>query len=153
MRLNIQILKKGGTLNMEISLEGLDFAAAEREVEESRKPLPESDYQFRIDSVEHKIGQASGRPYLNWTMVVINHSEYSNKKFFYSTPLPWVNPQTQKLESTGLNFLVDLCKAVGKPWSGGKLLTEMYIGAIGSAKIGIKLDQNGRPQNEVKAIF
>ena len=138
---------------MEISLEGLDFAAAEKEVEESRKPLPESDYQFRIDSVEHKIGQTSGRPYLNWTMVVINHSEYSNKKFFYSTPLPWVNPQTQKLESTGLNFLVDLCKATGKPWSGGGLQTERYIGAVGNARLIIKMDTNGRPQNEVKAIF
>ena len=132
---------------------GLDFLAAEHEVEESRKPLPEADYQFRVDSVEAKVGNTSGRPYLNWTLVVINHPEFSNKKVFYSTPLPWVNPQTGKLEATGLNFLVDLCKAVGKPWTGGKLTTELYIGAMGNMRTGVKIDTNGKPQTEIKAVF
>ena len=138
---------------MEINMEGLDFASAEKEVEESRKPLPEGDYQVQIESVEHKVGKESGRPYLNWMLNVFNNAQYNGKKIFYSTPLPWTNPSSGKLESTGLNFLVDLCKAFGKPWEGGKLQTEQYIGAMGNARVAIKMDTKGRPQNEVKALF
>jgi len=141
---------------MEVNI-GLDFLAAEQEAEEALKPIPPFDYTFQVEGIEPKLSgltsKTPGRPYLNWTLSIINSPEYSGKKLFYSTPLPYHNPSSGKLETSGINFLVDMCKALGRPWQGGTFQTELYIGAVGNARVGQRVGQNGRPQNQVDSVF
>jgi len=137
---------------------GLDFAEAEREVEEQRRPASQGDYTLQVDAppdlkASGQQSKSPGRPYLNWRLSIINDSSFQGKKVFYSTPLPWTNPTTQQLETSGINFLVDLTKALGKPWAGGKLQTEAYVGLTCKARVGVKMDNKGQPQNEVQLFY
>src|SRR3990167_6368876 len=126
---------------------GLNFLVAEKEAEEGLKPVPPADYSFLVEGVEIKasgeMSKTPGRPYLNWTLSIINHPEYSGKKLFYSSPLPWQNPLSGKLETSGINFLVDMCKSLGQPWSGERIQTEMYIGRTGTARVSQKVASSG----------
>lgn len=135
---------------MEIEI-GVDFAQAEKEVAEARQPAPEGDYTVQVEQITPGTGKESGRPKLNWQLTIVGHPEWSGKKVFYNTSLPWM--KDGRLETSGINFLVDLCKALGQPWTGGKLMTESYIGRTCKARLAVRQDQNGNPQNEVKALY
>lgn len=51
------------------------------------EPLPEGVYTLMIESVEERIGQNSGQPYLNWTFVVTEPDEYAGRKLWDNTSL------------------------------------------------------------------
>lgn len=134
---------------MEIDI-GLDFNAAEAAVEEQRRAAPEADYTLQVVDVVYGHGKASGRPKLNWQFKIVNDVQFSEKRVFYNTSLPWTNKNTGQYEDSGVSFLVDVCKALGRPWQGGKLDTNHYLGLTCRAHV-IQEVQEGRdrPDNQI----
>ena len=126
--------------------------------------VPTGTYQFTIKSVQHtKTGPNSknpGRPMLKWTIEVADPDGSGNANVFYNTPLPYMTNEGVNVDGTGL--LVSVCKAVGMPWTGGQLNTDLYIGRSGQVEIKQKPrqikgpdgtyidDPDGEKQNEVK---
>lgn len=84
-------------------------------------PLPVGNYEVQIDGFDMK-STATGRPMIAWTLSVINNPLHNNRKLFYNCPLPY------GAETSGIGFLVALCEAVNKPWSGGGIDPAEYIG-------------------------
>ena len=84
-------------------------------------PLPVGNYEVQVDGFDMK-ATAAGRPMIAWTLSVINNPKYNNRKLFYNCPLP------QGSETGGIGFLVALCEAVGKPWSGAGIDPAEYVG-------------------------
>jgi len=94
------------------------------------EPVPNGDYQFIVAGVESKNSQA-GRPMLKWTLNVTHDGK--ERKLFYNTVLPWV--KDDGLDTGGLGMLVQITKALGKPWTGQALSTEDYIGLAGMCQV------------------
>lgn len=107
---------------------------------DSFDPLPNGDYQFVVSSIESK-NSAAGRPMLKWTFN-INHNG-QDRKLFYNTVLPWQHDG--ELDTGGLGMLVQVTKALGKPWTGQALSTEDYIGLAGMCQVYQKPKQIRQP--------
>lgn len=134
---------------MEFDL-GIDFQAAETAVEEQRRPADEGDYTLQVVEVTAGEGKQSGRPKFNWQFQIINDPRFNGKRVFYNTSLPWDNPKTQQRETGGINFLVDVCRALGRPWSGSKIDPQPYIGLTCKAHVTVRIpDGSDRPVNEI----
>jgi len=134
----------------------IDFQKAEAEVEESRKPPAPSNYEARCVAADVKNSgpnsKMPGRPYINWTVEIINSPDFNGKKIFHMTQLPWANPDTGEIVTSGIGFLVDLTKAMNKPWVGGKLETSDYIGIPFGIRTIVEPDQNGEPRARIKSV-
>lgn len=143
---------------MEIEI-GLDFMAAEQEVTESRKPAEIGDYTLQVieirASASGPTSKVPGRPMLGWELAIIGHPTYNGKRVFYNTMLPYADPNNgNKLNTSGISFLVDITKALGQPWQGGKLRTEEYIGKTCRATIGIEVNpKTGEQRNSIGKVF
>lgn len=96
--------------------------------EDKFDPMPAAAFEFQILAQESR-ETGAGRPTINWTLGVINHSEYVGRQVFYNTPLPW--DKDGQRDISGIGFLVALAKAVGREWSGGKIVPEEYVGLVG----------------------
>lgn len=122
---------------------GLDFAAAEKAVEESRKPVPVGDYTIQVGQEPEARTGKTGRPGLNWTLSIVGHPEFSGKKLFYYTPMPWTD-SAGVFVTSGINFLTDFCKALGTPWTGGKLNTTQMLGKTAKCRIKHEPSDDGK---------
>lgn len=136
---------------------GVDFATAEAEVELSRKPAPAGDYELIVSANPEKqttkeTSKKPNRPMLSWQLKIVNNSDSSlnGKMVFYNTPLPW--QFEGKFDTSGINFLVDLTKSLGKEWSGGRIATEDYISTTCRAKLKVT-EHNGKQRNEVEKFY
>lgn len=113
---------------------GVDFS----DVQDTDKfePMPVATYSFQIlDAISGETGD--GRPIIKWTIGIIESEEYNNRQLFYNTPLPWEKNGQQDI--SGVGFLVNITKGVGKPWDGKQLVTEDYIGSTGQVEVKQKL--------------
>ena len=143
---------------MEIDL-GIDFETAEKEVAESRKPVTPGDYTVQVTNItpgqSGSESKTPGRPYLNWELTVVGHSEFTGKKVWMITSLPWADASNgNRLLTSGINFLVDITKALGQPWQGGKLRTEEYHGRTCKATIGLEINKrSGEPRNTIDKVY
>ena len=143
---------------MQIDL-GIDFETAEKEVAESRKPVAIGDYSIQVTDIKPGVGGESsknpGRPLLNWELSIIGHPDYTGKKLFYNTSLPWADPSNgNRLLTSGLNFLTDLTKALGHPWAGRAIQTEQYIGLTCHVTVGHTINKKtGEPQAVVDKVY
>lgn len=123
---------------------GCDFDAAEK----LSGAIPEGDYKVQVSEV--KLGETGanskipGTPKIDWEFTVIEHQEFAGRKLFMTTP---VSP-----DGKGLNYLVALTKALGKPWSGKSLNTENYVGLSCRARV-IQDEYNGAINNKIKKVF
>ena len=91
--------------------------------------VPNGTYTFIVKNVDATDAKSSGRPMLKWTIAVPAPETGRDCNVFCNTVLPYkVNDE---LIVSGIFQLVSICKAVGMPWTGGKLITENYIGRSG----------------------
>lgn len=138
---------------MEIDL-GLDFEKAEAIVAEQRRAPTPGDYTLQCTDIKPGVSgdqsKVPGRPMLNFELSIVNNADFSGKKVFYNTMLPYADPLNgNKLLTSGLGFLVDLTKALGQPWTGGKLRTEDYIGRTCNATLGQEVNPKS---GELRAV-
>src|SRR5690606_6500456 len=70
--------KKGGSLVV-------DFSKIDRS--SRRVWVPDGEYLVEVDSVKDEIGQESGKPYLIWSLKIVEPEEYAGKKLRHTTSL------------------------------------------------------------------
>jgi hypothetical protein len=97
------------------------------------EPIEPGEYCARVDKVEEKIGQSSGKPYLNWTFEIFDNEVYKGRKCFYMT----------SLQEQSLWVLKKVLQAIG--FSDDELnrdveLNDLLVDAIGMECI-VKIDQ------------
>ena len=107
---------------------GVDFEDVKNE--DQFEPLPNATYDFTVASCEPKTA-LSGRPMIKWTFDIIY--EGRARKLFHNTVLPWT--KDGELDVSGIGMLVAVCKALGRPWSGGQITTEDYLGLAGACEV------------------
>jgi hypothetical protein len=56
------------------------------DVKSGFEPIPEGKYEAVVFEVEQKVGQNSGKPYLNWQLK-IQGGEFDGRRLFYMTSL------------------------------------------------------------------
>ena len=56
------------------------------DVQDGFQPIPEGKYDATVFEVEQKVGQNSGKPYLNWQLK-IQGGEFDGRRVFYMTSL------------------------------------------------------------------
>jgi len=122
--------------------------------------LDNGTYEFRVKRIQ-EVKASNGRPMLKWSHAIINPTTGHDHTIFNNTVLPWVPPNETELDTGGVGMLVQQCKAVGLPWTGGKLNTDDYIGRVGQLEIKQKTrqvkgpagtyvdDPNGEQVNEI----
>lgn len=123
---------------------GIDFDSAEK----ASGPMPDGDYDVQL--VDANLGETGpnskvpGTPKIDWMFEVINHSnpDYNGRKLFMTTVI----------STNGAGTLVSLTKALGTPWKGTKLDTDIYLGAHCKAKV-ITEEYNGNFQNKIKKVY
>jgi hypothetical protein len=85
------------------------------------EPLPEGEYEATVFEVEQKVGQSSGKPYLNWQFK-LQDPNYDNRRAFFMTSLSpnalWKLKDTLKAlgvdeEDLAGNFELDPQELVG----------------------------------------
>ncbi len=107
--------------------------------------LPPDTYEAEIDNIEQKIGATSKEPYLNITMKVVNHEEFSGRKFWDIVSLQ--EQALFKLKQLSLSAGIEI---------GGDFETEDFLGAEVLVVLGQedsnKDDEDGNPipKNVVK---
>ena len=98
-----------------------------------------------------------GRPMLLWSLEVINHAEYSGRRFRENTVLPW--EQDGVIIDSGVFRLVQIFKAIGEKWKSKTLDTSDYIGKVGTLMVGVQdyfgsdEDRAGSKVNYVKKFL
>lgn len=101
---------------------GCSTDQAQEQMERDQLKLPPGSYKMLCVACE--LGQTKkGRPQLTFELEVIEHSnpDFNGKKLFYYAPLP------DGTNMKGIGFLVNITKALGKPWEGTKMNTEDYL--------------------------
>jgi len=96
--------------------------------------VPNGVYEFTVKGLEPKTAK-SGRPMLLWTITVSDPETGQPVNVLNNTVLPWIPPGANEVDAGGVGMLVQSCKAVGMPWTGGKLATENYIGRSGKVEL------------------
>lgn len=123
--------------------------------------LDSGTYEFQVRNVDvTQTGETSktpGRPMLKWELEIIGHPTANGRRLFYNTVLPWVNPaKPGERDTSGCGLLVAIAKGVGKPWTGGQINTDEYLGLTGFVEVGqgtIKGGpRKGEPTNTVKIV-
>lgn len=124
--------------------------------EGTREPVNAGCYEFII-SPSSKIGKTQrGRPKIMW---LLQHTlpEYNKAAaVFYTTPLPWIDRETGKRDSAGINFLVDLMQGAKVRWQGDKVsaatLLELLVGKAIHVNITLERREDGTLVNNVQSI-
>ncbi len=114
---------------------GVDFNKAQIESEKVMLPAPAGVYALQVLNIESGVTQ-KGKGRLMWIMQVVNSTDptFNGKKVNYFTNIPTAT------ELSGIGFLVQVTKALGKPWGGTSINTDDYIGSMCKANIGISDD-------------
>ena len=95
--------------------------------------VPTGEKQFVVKSSESAIAVSTQRPMLKWTITVQDPESGKDCNIFVNTVLPFMENGT--LVTSGIFQLVAICKCLGMPWTGSKIIPENYIGRSGAAKI------------------
>lgn len=114
------------------------------------KPIPESTYNLAVDQVALRDTRA-GRPQVQFTFIV-NEGDYAGRRLIYFAPLPWVNADGE-YDDSGLGFLVNAVKALGKPWKGGTFVCAEYTGLTCSAVVEIGFAPDGTERNQISRFL
>ena len=114
---------------------GVDFNLAQKQAELATAPAPTSVYTLQVTSVEAGVSK-KGRGRLMWMLQIVNAVDPSlnGKKVSYFTNIPTHD------DMTGVGFVVQLTKALGKPWNGTTLNTDEYLGLTATANVGVSPD-------------
>src|SRR5690606_33694978 len=88
--------KKGGSLVV-------DFSKIDRS--SRRVWVPDGEYLVEVESVKEEIGQESGKPYLIWTLKIVEPKEYDNlegpDKVRLAGPSRLSNPKSTPARGSG----------------------------------------------------
>lgn len=114
---------------------GVDFNLAQKQSSLAMSPAPAGVYTLQVISVEGGVSKR-GKGRLMWMLQIVNATEptLNGKKVSYFTNIPTAD------DMTGVGFVVQLTKALGKPWNGTSLNTDDYIGLTASANVGVSPD-------------
>ena len=94
--------------------------------------IPNGTYPVTARNIDAK-PSSKGRPMLTWWFDAIDEATGDKASIPYNTVLPW--EKDGEIDVSGCGMLVQVCKALGLPWTGKKLNTEDYIGRSGMAEI------------------
>jgi hypothetical protein len=94
--------------------------------------VPAGTYEFTVRDIKSKNSKA-GRPMLTWSIQVTDPVSNSPTSVLYNTVLPWM--KDGQWDVSGCGMLVQVCKALGLPWTGRSLDTEAYVGRNGNVDI------------------
>lgn len=117
---------------------GVDFNIAKEEDDKNRQPLKPGVYTMTCVAVE--MGESKkGRPMLIFDLETSSNSDAASngKKFKSFCPLP------HNGDNSGIGFLLNVTKALGKPWVGNQITTEDYIGLQCAANLA-----DGKPNDD-----
>lgn len=109
---------------------GINFETAAVEAEKFRNPAPDGIYQLQCKSCGVHISD-KGNQSLEWIFSIVNCPDQAinGKRVRKYTALPSGG------SLSGIGFLVDITRALGRPWSGAQLTTEEYIGLTCTANL------------------
>jgi len=93
--------------------------------------VPNGVYDFVIKALEPKSSKAKGRPMFLWTFTITDPETGQPTNILNNTVLPWIPPGENEVDASAVGMLVQTCKSVGMPWTGGKIATEDYVGRGG----------------------
>uniref|UniRef100_A0A6M3IPT2 DUF669 domain-containing protein n=1 Tax=viral metagenome TaxID=1070528 RepID=A0A6M3IPT2_9ZZZZ len=108
--------------------------------------VPNGTYDFVVSNITKTVSKSSGRDMLKWELDIPYDGK--TRKLFYNTVLPFINPETNELDVSGVGMLVAVCKGVNQPWTGGQLNTEDYLGRGGRVEVIQKPKQTRGPDGE-----
>jgi len=120
--------------------------------------VPGGTYPFTIRVAKDGTTNA-GRPKIFWGLEVIDPASNKPTSIPHNTVLPWM--KDGEMDVSGVGMLVQICKAVGLPWTGKSLDTEAYLGRSGTVTVKIERrnkqdptgnwvpDPDGKEQNVV----
>jgi len=105
--------------------------------------VPEGDYLVRVDTIEHKIGEDSGKPYLLWMLEIVD-GKYAGRKLRHQT----------SLQKHALFNLRNTLEALGVPVPESSLRLNLreYIGMEMGVTVELEA-YNGRNQSRVVDLF
>lgn len=112
---------------------GVDFSDVK---DEDKYPVvPNGTYPFIVKGVESVRSQNTNRPMLKWKLEITDPQTQRPLVITHNTVLPWTPPGGTELVTSGVGMLVQICKAIGKPWTGKTIQTEEYLGQTGRVMI------------------
>lgn len=94
--------------------------------------VPGGTYTFIIKKAENMVTK-SNRPKIFWALEITDPDTGHPVSIPHNTVLPWIKDGQQDV--SGVGMLVQVCKAVGLPWAGGKINTDDYIGRGGKVEV------------------
>ena len=74
-------------------------------------PVPDGNYQCKIDAVEIRTNQAGDREYLNWTMEILN-GDYTGRTLYHTNGIPGEDEELAKINQK-LGFIKHDLKTCG----------------------------------------
>ena len=122
---------------------GTAFAEGEEISEKQRLKLPDDAYVIMCTECVSTTS-SKGNPQLQFTFETQNNPnpDYNGKKLMYWAPLPHDG------NNKGIGFLVDVTRALGKPWEGDSLNTEDY--PTRTCTVNVIVDKEG--YNKIKSF-
>ena len=122
---------------------GETFSKGEEVSEKQRFKLPEEPFDLMC-TVCQATTSSKGNPQVEFTLGTQGHTnpDFNGKKLMYWAPLPHDG------NNRGIGFLVDITKALGKPWDGSSLNTEDY--PTRTCRANIIIDKEG--YNKIKSF-
>jgi len=114
---------------------GQTMTDTEEYIKKENEPVPAGPYTFRVVSVEVSTSKKQN-PMLVWSLDIIENPnpDYNGKSVKHYAVLPG---EGQTKVGFALKNLIDICKAVNKPYTGTSLTTEEYIGLTCKANVSI----------------
>jgi len=123
----------------------------EMEEEAKRVIVPDGVYDLLISPSSRAGMTKGGRPMITWVLQFVGEEYKKAQSIFYTTPLPHETPDG--INSSGINFLVQLCKAaklnLGKERVSVNDLIAKLSGRVVTASVKTTLGVDGEPRNEV----
>jgi len=125
---------------------GIDYEELKRLT--AQQAVPNGKYPFTLKSME-PTQTSKGRPMFK-CQLGIKDENGGDHTLFYNALLPYM--YNGQMDVTGCFTLVGLCGALGKPWTGGTIVTEDYVGRSGIADVVQKPKQVKDPSDPNKYI-
>ena len=141
---------------------GMDYETAVKAT--GRLILPVGRYELQVSEIRPSNTQ-EGRPQWGWEFNILNsdtHPEFIGRKIFINSVLPWLDPSTGKIDTSGLFVLIGNGKndagilgGIGKRWQGNSFddTPQLYIGTIGKADVKVSIIKKGTYAGQEQNTF
>jgi hypothetical protein len=121
----------------------VEMSFGKAEMETKRLVLPVAKYSFMVDDIKPGNTQA-GRPTWSWKLRVTScdaHPELVGRNTFINTVLPWLDPATGKIDTSGMFVLVGLLGGLCMGWKGTQFddTPALYMGGTATADVSVKV--------------